>query len=473
MASYIPYTARVPQKCIRLSKFPLLWSIVQRFKERQPLLNRTVFNIQHQLGDMTAQTEALIELGARPQDLYFLPPLYFNHRDFESFVMKHYGIPRENLFNSNTYRLRYDYDRYRLLHVIKHIKQMIDMEKYKANHLLVLDDGGCFPEALATINYLLNEKICIDSLTKHLPESLQMYSSDFLTIRSYCRSIRIALVEQTSRGIFKYQDYPTISSVLKELNIGIVDVASSEPKKRLEPPIIAEACLNMLFYLFTDAPSYQRIPKPMKHQRCLLLGYGAIGQAIGYALTHKGELGMFSHDKIRVWDRENDKQLAARNDGFQLWNQDDPNETFDYVIGCAGRCSLSVKSLHVLNDGAYLISASSAAIEFPFHVLVDTVLSDQQVKELEEGTIHRNVIFPIGNHKHVTIVNGGMPITFIGLLNPAKPEKFDLTLSCMVAASIQAVQDQDQAIGKNRLIPLKSEYVKMICQFFDQQENKS
>jgi hypothetical protein len=71
--------------------------------------------------------------------------------------------------------------------------------------------------------------------------------------------------------------------------------------KCLEPSIIAEACLNMLSYLFNDAPSYLTIPKPSKFEKCLLLGYGAIGQALAYALTHTGDLGMFLKECVYVF----------------------------------------------------------------------------------------------------------------------------------------------------------------------------
>jgi hypothetical protein len=116
-STHIPFEIRVPQNCIRLLNVPLLSSIVKSVEDAKPLENFTILNIQHQLGDLSAQTEALIRLGALPCDLYFLPPAYTHHKEFELFVIKHFQVPKENFFQSS-YRLRYNYDQYRLIEVI-------------------------------------------------------------------------------------------------------------------------------------------------------------------------------------------------------------------------------------------------------------------------------------------------------------------------------------------------------------------
>ncbi|CAF2515191.1 unnamed protein product [Rotaria sp. Silwood2] len=481
--THIPFQTRVHQQCIRLSNLPLLSSIVKSVQNDKPLQDYTILNIQHQLGDVAAQVEASIVLGALPMNIYFLPPSYTHHKDFESFVIKNYGVPKENFFQSSSYRLRFDYDKYRLLHVIFMLNRLMKMElmkeRTKHNNLLVLDDGGCFSEALTTLCDIDDGNLDPNEMIENLPLSLKLQQSDAKCLISYFRSIEIRLVEQTSRGLFKYVDEPKIALTLHKLGISIIDVASSEPKKRLEPPIIAEASLNMLSYLFYDAPKHLQIPKPSKLQQCLLLGYGAIGQAVGYALTHKGDLGMFSKSSVKVWDRDIIKCKLAEDDGFEIFDQWDSKEEFDYIIGCAGRCSLPISSLPLLRDNSYLISVSSATIEFPFHEMVECALfndsyakisislSHGQVDELDNEDIHRNIKFQIENGRFLTVVNGGMPITFLGFLNPTIPEKFDLTVSCMIAASIQAVYTNQVTNDQNRIIPLDSTYSKLICNWFD------
>ena len=127
-----------------------------------------------------------------------------------------------------------------------------------------------------------------------------------------------------------------------------MDVASSELKRRIEPLLIAEACLNMLSYLFYDVSESLRIPKPLSSQKCLLLGYGAIGQAIGHALTRSGDLNIFSKGSVKVWDQDISKRQLAQDEGLEILDNLNSNEQIDYVIGCTGRCSLPMSSFSLL-----------------------------------------------------------------------------------------------------------------------------
>ena len=468
--------ARVKQECIRLENLPLLSSIVKANESTQPLADSIVLNIQHQLGDVTAEVEALIRLGARPSDLYFLPPAYTHHREFEDFVEKHYNVPRENFFPS-LYRLRFDYETYRLYHVIYHIHQLMQRQ---FDRLLVLDDGGCFSEALATLFDIEEGIIDMKVTAGQLPSRFQLSLSEVENVLRRVRSIDIRLVEQTSRGLFKYLDDVRISKALRQLGISLVDVATSEPKKRLEPPIIAETAINMLAYLFDEAAEHLRIPQPSASQRCLLIGYGAIGRAVAHALTHDEELGLFARDSLQVFDRDAQRNETAQDDGYTIFRPWDQLETFDYIIGCAGRCSLSLTSIGSLSKQSYLISFSSAAIEFPFHQMIEQALQspfekktipinldERELTHLDEENIHRNVTFTMDNGNRCTVVNGGMPVTFLGLLNPTHPERFDLTVSCMVAASIQAARTHRQFEAENRVHPLDAQFSQLICQWFD------
>ncbi|CAF1503278.1 unnamed protein product [Rotaria sp. Silwood1] len=339
--------------------------------------------------------------------------------------------------------------------------------------LLVLDSGACFSEALANLYEIDDGRLDPHQLVENLPATLKIERSDASLLLSHLESIEIRLVEQTSRGLFKYIEQPSIEKALNRIGTSIVDVASSEPKRRLEPLLIAEACLNMLSYLFYDAPKSLRIPKPSQSQKCLLLGYGAIGQAIGHALMRGGDLNIFSKGSVKVWDQDASRRQLAQDEGLEIFDNWDSNEEFDYVIGCTGRCSLPMSSFSVLRNNAHLISVSSGAIEFPFYEMVQRALCDTeiglssaQIDELTSEDIHRNIEFRIDNRRKLTVVNGGMPITFVGILNPILPEKFDVTLSCMIAASVQAVRASQQMNNQNRIIPLDSTYSALICDWF-------
>ncbi|CAF1046378.1 unnamed protein product [Rotaria sordida] len=477
IVTHVPFETRVHQQCLRLSDLPLLSSIVKTVQNEKPLENYTIWNIQHELGNVTAQIEALLLLGASPSNLYFLPPPYTHHKGFEQFVIEHFRVPKENWFHAAPYCLMYNYEKYRLVQVLFELNRLITIEltkqKVASMKLLVLDSGACFSEALANLYEIDDGKLDPNQLVENLPATLKIERSDASLLLSHLESIEIHLVEQTSRGLFKYVDQPNIEQALNRIGTSIIDVASSEPKRRLEPLLIAEACLNMLSYLFYDAPKSLRIPKPSQSQKCLLLGYGAIGQAIGHALIRPGDLDIFSKGSVKVWDRDASRRQLAQDEGLEIFDNWGSKEEFDYVIGCTGRCSLPMSSFSLLRDNAYLISVSSGAIEFPFHEMVQRALSDTeidlssaQINEFTSEDIHRNIEFRIDNRRKLTVVNGGMPITFVGILNAALPEKFDVTVSCMIAASIQAVHTNQQTSDQNRIIPLDSTYSALICDWY-------
>lgn len=475
---HIPFETRVHQRCIRLSDLPLLSSIVNTVENEKPLADYTIWNIQHELGDVTAQIEALLVLGASPSDLYFLPPPYSHHKGFEQFVIEHFQVPVENFFHAAPYCLSYNYEQYRLVQVLFELNRLVTTEfkkqKLAPMKLLVLDGGGCFPEALAYLYEINDGKLDPNQLVENLPQALKIEKSDASLLLSHLESIEVRIVEKTSRGLFKYADQPNIEKALNRIGTSIINVASSEPKRIIESPLIAEAFLNMLYYLLYDAPRSLQIPKPSQAQKCLLLGYGVIGHVIGHGLTRSSDLDIFSKGSIKVWDQDASRRQLAQDEGFEIFdNWNSSNEEIDYVIGCTGRCSLPLSSFSILRNNAHLISVSSGAIEFPFYEMVQQALSGieknistTQIDELTSEDIHRNIEFRIDNRRKITFVNGGMPITFVGVLNPTLPEKFDITLSCIVAASIQAIRANQQTNDSNRIIPLDPTYLALICDWF-------
>ncbi|CAF0806809.1 unnamed protein product [Rotaria sordida] len=112
----------------------------------------------------------------------------------------------------------------------------------------------------------------------------------------------------------------------------------------------------MLSYLFYDAKSHLTNRKPSKFDKCLLVGYGAIGEAVAYELIHKGDLGLFLKDSLYIWHRDLIKRKLGEKDGFQIFNQLNNKDEFNYIIGCASRYSLAILSLSLLCNNSYLIS---------------------------------------------------------------------------------------------------------------------
>ncbi|CAF4094790.1 unnamed protein product [Rotaria sp. Silwood2] len=77
-------------------------------------------------------------------------------------------------------------------------------------------DGGCFSEALTILFAINDDLIEANELFGTLRLSLKICKFDIKLILSYLDAIEIRLVEQTSRGLFKYIDQPKISIALKK-----------------------------------------------------------------------------------------------------------------------------------------------------------------------------------------------------------------------------------------------------------------
>jgi hypothetical protein len=230
-----------------------------------------------------------------------------------------------------------------------------------------------------------------------------------------------------------------------------------------------------------------------RRDRVLILGYGAIGAALARTLTgidngndaspHSNDIEhtegqpifKWNQSQVHVWDRDPLRCDAARQHGFIVLDQqkqvlpvdqsDGINASttaairyeYDYIIGCSGRQSLGYDDLSLVANGATLVSASSGAIEFPFADFVarshSTVGTNGDHHVLDSHDIHQNVVFtlpPVATdtttRKNITVVNGGMPVTFIGLLNPITPDKISGTIAAMISAAIQAVRHHQHQV---------------------------
>jgi hypothetical protein len=262
------------------------------------------------------------------------------------------------------------------------------------------------------------------------------------------------IVEQTSRGFKKIKKNAAMASIMRR--IPLVNVAHSVAKGRLESPFIGAAVCASIFHHTKD-----RLSSSKRTARCLVLGYGHIGEEVTKFL--KDELG-FTKDQIFVCDPKF-KDNPPEN-GFQTWERSDGG-AFDLVIGCSGTTSFDVGDYVFLNDGAILVSASSGAVEFNRRNIVewaalnktDDVSIDDDI-DLSDFHADIGIRFP---RRRVTLMNGGFPINFDGRICCVPDRYIQITLALMVQAAVQAVRadepreyDIDADVG----IELVHEYYK-------------
>lgn len=372
----------------------LLSLLVDTYKTEQPLAGVTALFFQHQLGNQVPMTDTLIQLGLRPDKIYWMDIPYTSHQRVRD-ALEVLGIPSGNFRTSHDYQLLDPYGPFQRRRAIEMYQEML-----RADHqqLLVLDDGAYFLEAAS----------CFEKLP-----------------RNCC------IVEQTSRGFKKIEKNAAMASVLS--HIPLVNVAYSVPKGRLESPFIGAAVCASIFHHIKN-----RLRASKATARCLVLGYGHIGSAVTRFL--KEELG-FTKDRIFVCDPE--FKSDPPENSFHTWNRS-LGGTFDLVIGCSGTTSFDVGDYVFLNDGAILVSASSGAVEFNRRNIVEWAALNQSDDvsiddNIDPSNFHADIRIRFPGRR-VTLLNGGFPINFDGRICCVPDRYIQITLALMVQAAVQAVR---------------------------------
>jgi len=383
-------------------RMPILDRWLERAAQDRPLAGVTALLIQHQLGNHVPQARALIELGIAPRDLYWIDIPYTSMAVVREAV-RGLGVPAKNLM-VRKFHLTDRYAPFQRLRVQRFLRKLL---KDPPARLLVLDDGSYMLEALACM--------------RQRPPS-------------------IAIVEQTTRGLIKIEESAALEACSREYPI--VNVARSGPKTTLEPPFIGMAVCDALR---RGLGSALRVG-PRDH--CLVLGYGAIGRQVA-AFAH--QIQGFPRERVHVHDTVPERMRTAASDGFTPWVRNDRSVRFTLVLGCSGRASFKVGDHVLLEDGAFLASATSGTVE----------LSREEFIELADASPHDDIEiiragldeFEVHSALHIrfidraaTFVNGGFPVNFDGRVNCVPAHYIQPTPTMMCAAAVQAVNSTEKGL---------------------------
>ncbi len=387
---------------------PMLDALVDEFAGgARPFDGVSLVLIQHQLGSMVRMTEVLMRLGAEPARIYWIDIPYTANAVVRDALVE-LGIPRAN-FADGHYHLELPYARYqrkRVQEMVLRLRQDIEDEH---DRVLVLDDGSYFLEALS----------CFSRPT---------------------REIRV--VEQTTRGIIKIHGDESLRHYCDQVTVK--NVAESAPKKGIEGPFIGQAVCHSLSVALAGRLSGVRKP------RCLILGYGQIGQSVAVSLT--AEHGV-SRELIYVADPSPDARAAALAEGYQVWDRRSAGRVrFGVVIGCSGTTSFGIGDRVFLEDGAILASASSGSAELSretFIELADTHPADDiyvyERETLHAKPIHSDIRLRLVDRDAV-FLNGGFPVNFDGAVNCVPPRFIQATHALQVGAAIEAVETEEKGL---------------------------
>ena len=375
---------------------PILNEWVATAARDRPLAGVTALLIQHQLGNHVPQAAALLKLGIAPGDLHWIDIPYTATPVVREAIAK-LGVPTTNM-RINDYRLLDKYAPFQRRRVQAFLEEMF---LHPPDTLLVLDDGSYFLEAVSCER-------------RRLP--------------------RVAIVEQTTRGLIKIEESAVLQACARE--VPIVNVARSPPKATLEPPFIGLAVCDALRRHLIGVLQVG----PRDH--CLVLGFGAIGRQVA---TFAGTILGFARNRVHVFDPSSERMRLAVADGFSPWVAGEDDVRFRLVIGCSGRASFKVGDQTLLEDGAYLASATSGTVELSREEFIE--LADERPDDniwivrdgLDELAVHSDLRFHFEG-REATFVNGGFPVNFDGRVNCVPAHYIQPTPTMMCAAAVQAVR---------------------------------
>lgn len=399
------------------------------FGGMRPFEGVTALFIQHQLGSIVPMTKAFIALGLDPRRLHWMDIPYTSNPIVRS-ALRRLGVPAKN-FLPGKFKIttRYvPYMRARAQRAIIDFSHSLTRD----DTLLVMDDGSYFVEGLSCFR------------TRPHP---------------------VKIVEQTQRGIIKLNRDAAMRHAASLLPI--VNVAESHPKKDWESPFIGDAVCRSLI---------QRLNRRLQlapADKCLLLGFGAIGRAVADSLRTRFDL---PPERLYVTDVNPQALSDARAQGHPIWERSlDPLVRFKLVIGCSGTTSFHLGDRVFLEDGACLASASSGASELSreeFIELADTVGEDDIYVKGREDLESRNIHSDIDIHvvdRVVSFLNGGFPVNFDGHVNCVPWRHIQVTKAIQVGGAVQALNDTQR--GLIDLDPRLCEWTVERMRFYHERDN--
>jgi hypothetical protein len=359
---------------------------------------RFMFGLQHLLGSTTTLLRGILGRQILPGDAYFLGKPYSANPDVIRYLTHrwgcwvHPGSCTQPLGRNNDGEM----DR-RIRHVLDLLRERLLSHPDPTSRVLLVDDGG---RAIRMLHHRRYADICN----------------------------RFTCVEQTRAGIRAIEQI--------DLRIPVVNVAESWVKLQHESPMIADSVNDEL------AVTLQSMEAAgiATGQRALIIGYGAIGKAIATELRRRGR-------NVAVFDASRPPREAAMADGFAVY--DDLHRALsqgELIIGCTGRPAVLPNDYPFIADGAILVSASSADVEFcAWQIRPRAHCLGRPVSQADDGRRDTSDDHPCFSlyraqnaDRHFYLVNGGFPVNFTGGIDPIEPAKIQLTRSLLYLGAVQA-----------------------------------
>jgi len=404
-------------------KLPLLTYLEKSFdiKNKQQFKGYACVFIQHLLGSNIPLIKSIERGGVNKKDFYIIGKAYSTNDE----VLKYLEMNKYNSFNPiEGYSTDVCYDDI-LKNTIRKVFKLV------LNHselpILLLDDAA---KGISIAHE--------DEFKKHL--------------------YRFKCVELTSRGI----------NEINRIKLGcpVINVATSDAKKKIEAPLIGKSMVSELCNLLNSWSQYYRPP----NRNALLIGYGAIGKAVCTQLSIAGF-------KVIVFDIDAQQINSATNDNYATTDDISREITAGIVIGCTGTSLIKFDRFSNFQDGTLFVNMASSDLEFGLWKFSGdkSIFLQSGIHKIEDVTLLNEksraatwrCLYKITNKdKSFYLANGGFPVNFSGEMDPILPLEIQITRSLVLAAALQVVNEQE-----HRLITLNEKLQKVLVHQFIKNHN--
>jgi S-adenosylhomocysteine hydrolase/pyrimidine deaminase RibD-like protein len=275
-------------------------------------------------------------------------------------------------------------------HISQFLKQLAESPAETIGRILIVEDGGFFVPSI-------HKEFC--QFIPHI----------------------IGAVEQTTRGIKNAEDWEKEREENK-LQFPVISVATSELKRKFEPPYIAEAVVDNIKRFLPHIS--------LKGKTCALFGYGTIGEKLAYCLRHNGV-------DVMIFEPDPGNKLQAHQAGFPLANSPvEAVQNKDFVIGASGSQSISSQVIANLGHGTYVLSTSSELYEIDIEELLMKQIKMTPLKNESQLQIGTDFVLP-PKDKVIHLLANGYPINFWGFESmPEEASSLILTLLLLSSAEV-------------------------------------
>lgn len=166
----------------------------------------------------------------------------------------------------------------------------------------------------------------------------------------------------------------------------------------------------------------------------LVVGYGMIGKNVAIALRN-------SDMKVSVYDNQDQRNLTAYIDGFNIHKKKELIKTADIIFFATGnpQGALTLDEIEECKNNVILASAGSKDTEFALSDIKDQAISSKEIgPNLMEYTL--------SNDTHIIVVKEGTAVNF--LLPSLSVEVLDLVFSEILLCVLQLLKNHEQDVIK-------------------------